>query len=101
MSVCFCVCVCVCVSSNGYSCACVAGYSGPNCQTNVNECGSNPCQNGASCVDAVNSFTCSCVGGFSGLLCTIPPAGGDSSSTGPSVVAYVSGSFLRHICCFL
>src|SRR4051812_19322714 len=37
--------------------------------TNVNECGSGPCQNGGQCVDGLNSFTCTCLHGFSGVLC--------------------------------
>jgi hypothetical protein len=39
------------------------------CQTNINECASNPCQNGATCLDAVSSFSCTCFPGFSGTLC--------------------------------
>jgi hypothetical protein len=47
----------------------VSGYSGIYCQTEINECASNPCRNGATCVDAVNQFSCVCVPGFSGTLC--------------------------------
>jgi hypothetical protein len=36
---------------NAYLCACVAGFTGVRCETNVNECASNPCQNQATCVD--------------------------------------------------
>jgi hypothetical protein len=43
---------------NGFSCSCLGGYSGNACQFNINECASAPCQNGATCVDAVNSFSC-------------------------------------------
>jgi hypothetical protein len=72
---------------NRFVCTCAAGFTGTLCQTELNECSSNPCRNGGSCVDRINGFTCSCVGAFSGSLCEV--AGGDSSSTGPSVVAYV------------
>ena len=37
--------------------------------SDVNECGSNPCQNGGSCADLINSFSCSCRPGFSGNFC--------------------------------
>ena len=37
--------------------------------TDINECASNPCQNGATCADAVNMYTCYCVAGFTGILC--------------------------------
>ena len=35
---------------NMYTCACEAGYFGLNCETDVNECNSHPCQNGGSCI---------------------------------------------------
>lgn len=54
---------------NGYSCSCIPGYNGVNCQTDINECASNPCQNGGSCSDHVNRYSCSCVPGYLGLIC--------------------------------
>ncbi|XP_078616504.1 sushi, von Willebrand factor type A, EGF and pentraxin domain-containing protein 1-like isoform X4 [Branchiostoma floridae x Branchiostoma japonicum] len=35
----------------------------------VNECASNPCMNGGSCVDHINTFTCLCAPGYSGINC--------------------------------
>jgi len=35
----------------------------------VNECESNPCQNGGSCTDNVNSYSCACVDGYTGTNC--------------------------------
>ena len=32
-----------------YACLCAAGFSGSRCETNINECNPNPCQNGGSC----------------------------------------------------
>ncbi|CAH1240004.1 SVEP1 [Branchiostoma lanceolatum] len=37
----------------------------------VNECASNPCMNGGSCVDHINTFTCLCTPGYSGINCQI------------------------------
>ena len=34
-----------------------------------NECSSNPCQNGGTCVDGTNMYTCVCIAGFSGAQC--------------------------------
>jgi hypothetical protein len=59
---------------NSYTCTCQPGYTGTNCQTNINECSPNPCQNGGSCTDGVNSYTCNCVGGYTGTNCQTAPA---------------------------
>ena len=43
-----------------------AGYEGSHCETEVNECLSNPCQNNGYCTDAVNGYQCGCLDGFKG-----------------------------------
>ena len=35
----------------------------------INECASNACQNGATCIDLVNGYTCTCVIGYTGINC--------------------------------
>ena len=35
----------------------------------INECGSNPCQNGGSCTDKLNGYSCTCVTGYIGSHC--------------------------------
>ena len=35
----------------------------------IDDCESNPCQNGATCVDGIDSYTCTCVPGFTGHDC--------------------------------
>ena len=35
----------------------------------VDECASNPCQNGATCTDDVNGYTCWCKMGYAGTSC--------------------------------
>ncbi|XP_050067896.1 protein crumbs isoform X4 [Anopheles maculipalpis] len=52
----------------GYECICVPGTMGTNCETNINECESNPCKNGG-CVDGVGNYTCECDPGFEGSHC--------------------------------
>ena len=37
--------------------------------TDVNECASIPCQNGATCNDLVNSYYCTCAEGYTGTNC--------------------------------
>ncbi len=80
---------------NGYNCSCAPGYDGTHCKTgngrlvsgqvcmrvlrkvlfaihsilDINECGSNPCLNGATCKDLENVYNCSCTPGYSGTHC--------------------------------
>ena len=37
--------------------------------SDLNECTSAPCQNGAACVDLINKYVCNCPFGFSGINC--------------------------------
>jgi hypothetical protein len=41
-----------------YSCLCQPGYTGPLCQTDIDECASQPCSVGDVCEDFVNGFIC-------------------------------------------
>ena len=50
---------------NMFTCSCVEGYTGTTCETDINECNSNPCEHSGACSDVVNGFTCNCVPGFS------------------------------------
>jgi len=52
-----------------YTCACAAGYTGQNCEININDCLPNPCQNGGICTDGVNNYTCQCMFRFNGYNC--------------------------------
>ncbi|ELU15430.1 hypothetical protein CAPTEDRAFT_121187 [Capitella teleta] len=38
-------------------------------EPDVNECESNPCLNGGTCIDAVLAYICSCPSGFGGRTC--------------------------------
>jgi hypothetical protein len=53
----------------GYICECPAGYSGTNCEVNVDDCAGSPCQNGGVCTDGQDSYVCSCAPGYTGANC--------------------------------
>ena len=52
-----------------YSCDCVPGFTGQHCETNINECASNPCANGGVCMDLVDGFKCECPRGYYDARC--------------------------------
>uniref|UniRef100_A0A673LM42 Neurogenic locus notch homolog protein 1 n=1 Tax=Sinocyclocheilus rhinocerous TaxID=307959 RepID=A0A673LM42_9TELE len=55
---------------NGFTCLCREGYHDPTCQSQLNECLSNPCIHG-HCEDKVNGYNCICDSGWSGANCDI------------------------------
>lgn len=50
---------------------CPSGFSGANCENNLNMCASNPCDSVStlSCVNLENGFQCKCVDGYTGEFC--------------------------------
>ncbi|XP_035256854.1 protein eyes shut homolog [Anguilla anguilla] len=53
------------------SCECQAGFAGPNCEDDVDECASSPCRNRGICQDLANRFRCICPLGHFGALCDL------------------------------
>ena len=69
-SISYCVNKATCINTAGsYKCTCASGYTGINCETNIDECNSNPCLNSGSCTDGINEYTCICANGFTGQHC--------------------------------
>lgn len=53
-------------------CECLPGFTGLRCETNVNDCESQPCLNDGECVDEIDGYKCNCSGtGYTGTLCQI------------------------------
>ena len=71
-----------------FTCNCLPGWTNSTCQTNVDECASNPCQNGGECIEdeayEKMIYTCACADGFGGDNCelklTCDPDAGDVCS---------------------
>ena len=49
--------------------------------SDIDECASNPCQNGGQCIDGINGYTCFCAAGFTGVNC-------ETSKSQFSVIVY-------------
>jgi protein crumbs len=64
-----------CVSEDSsffYRCICPTGYNGDRCDTEIDECASDPCLHGGRCEDLLGAHRCDCAGtGFEGEVCEI------------------------------
>ena len=61
-----------CTNNNlgGYTCTCVTGYTGTNCQYPLPCILNSPCLNGATCTNNnLGGYTCTCATGYSGVNC--------------------------------
>ncbi|XP_069119516.1 LOW QUALITY PROTEIN: protein crumbs homolog 1-like [Argopecten irradians] len=59
----------VTVSPTDYTCHCKSGWNGTFCNTDINECELQPCQNGATCNNWDGTYNCTCQEGYDGSNC--------------------------------
>lgn len=62
----------ICEEGDGVSHCMCRGFTGPNCEIDVNECENQPCGNGATCINEAGSFRCICPTFLTGASCGDP-----------------------------
>ncbi|XP_065063187.1 protein jagged-1b-like isoform X2 [Rhopilema esculentum] len=60
---------CSVLKDGGFKCTCNPGWTGLRCETDIDNCAENNCQNGATCLNAFASYSCLCRPGFKGKYC--------------------------------
>ena len=63
-----------CLAVAPYSCSCVSGWEGDDCESNHDDCtvnGNQVCEHHAHCTDGLNTYTCQCPKGYSGVNCHV------------------------------
>lgn len=51
----------------GPRCSCPAGFEGPTCGVNTDDCVEHACANGGVCVDGLGNYTCQCPLQYAGM----------------------------------
>lgn len=56
---------------NDFKCVCPDGYEGKDCGHDIDDCASNPCFTGSTCIDGIAEYKCICINGMTGKNCEI------------------------------
>ena len=56
-------------SVDEYRCSCPVGFTGVNCQIEIDYCNNDTCRYNGWCTSDRTGYTCTCLHGFTGMLC--------------------------------
>jgi len=59
------------IGNDGYECVCQSGWTGSNCDIDIDECENDPCLNEGVCIDQIGDFQCQCKSGWTGKTCLL------------------------------
>ncbi|XP_078692955.1 uncharacterized protein LOC144922781 [Branchiostoma floridae x Branchiostoma belcheri] len=71
-----------------YTCSCENGWTGNNCDQNIEVCASNPCWLGGTCLDHVSGYSCVCPKEATGKNCETVAFAGECYQFSSTAVAH-------------
>ena len=81
-------------------CMCPTGFTGTQCETNIDDCATNPCVNG-NCTDETGGYTCVCDSLWTGTncdTCLIPNCAQCNSNVNPPTCQVCNTGFKLPFC---
>lgn len=91
---------CLNVEAFEYTCVCVDGYTGMNCENDSDMCRhTKPCKHNATCLNTgPNAYECHCREGFYGRQCKLNTTSNDSNSKSRGDLHRTVNIFILTLC---